>query len=178
MLAYVFWHRPAEGVAADVYESALRDFHHDLGEEALDGFHGSAAYALDGLPWLGGGPAYEDWYLLEAAYALDSLGTASTSGRMAAPHRGIASLTGSMAAGLYGLVRGEVAGGGLASWFGKPRGEDYSDFYRRLEPSTGGGGSLWRRQLVLGPTPEFCLLSDRPAPVEAATVIARRALFG
>ena len=176
MLAYVFWHRPRTGVDIDAYEGALRAFHEALGAEAIDGFHGSATHAVDALPWLGEGAAYEDWYLLEAAFGLDGLGAAATSGRMKEPHARVAAMTGAMAAGLYGLALGKAAGGGHAAWFGKPHGESYEELYRRLEPHTGGTASLWRRQFVLGPTPEFCLISDRPPPIEEATLVARPAL--
>jgi hypothetical protein len=176
MLAYVFWHRPRAEVAGPDYEKALLAYHAELGEEAIEGFHGSATHSVDDLPWLGGGPAYEDWYLLEAAWALDTLGAAATSGRLEEPHRQVAARTGSMAAGLYGLVRGEVAGGAHAGWFPKPGGESYDSFYARLEPLIGGSSSLWRRQFVLGPTPEFCLLSDRPPAIASATRVARRRL--
>jgi len=119
MLAYVFWHRPREGVNVASYEAELREFHARLGEEALEGVHGTATYAVDDLPWLGG-PGYEDWYFLEASFALDTLNAAAVTGRVEEAHRPIAALTGGMAAGLYRLTDG-----------------------------------VWRRQMVLGPTPEL-----------------------
>ncbi len=160
MLAYVFWHRPREGVEALEYEAALREFHGRLAEEAVEGVHGSAAFAVDRLPWLGGGQAYEDWYLLEAGFALDTLNGAAVSGRMTRPHRRIAALTGPMAAGLYRLVRGDGCRGSQATW-------------SQERPSA--AGALWQRQMVLGPTPEFCLLGGgrrRPAP--GRVLVSRR----
>ena len=45
MLAYVFWHHPAPGVNAGVYEQSLRAFHGTLAAHAPAGFLGSAALA-------------------------------------------------------------------------------------------------------------------------------------
>jgi hypothetical protein len=37
----------------------------------------------------------------------------------------------------------------------------YAEFDSRVAGDSGPGGvSLWRRQMVLGPTPEFCLVGD------------------
>jgi len=157
MLAYVFWHRPRSG-AAD-YEPALMDYHRALAAEAVEGFNGSSSYRVAGLPWLGGDPGYEDWYLLEAAWAIDPLSEAAVSGRMQGPHRRIASQTGAMTAGLYRLEEGEPAAYPHAAWFGRPVPEV--------------PGSRWRRQLVLGPTPEFCLLTEALAPIADALHLTR-----
>lgn len=67
---------------------------------------------------------------------------------MTGPHHGAASLTGSMAAGLYQLVEGEGCQGETATWLDE----------RPAPVRT--GESLWRRQMVLGPTPQFCLLGS------------------
>jgi hypothetical protein len=41
----------------------------------------------------------------------------------------------------------------------------YEDFYARLKPwAEEPGVSLWRRMMVLGPPPEFCLIT--PSEVE------------
>lgn len=160
MLAYVFWHRPRPEAERSVYEQALAGYHRALAEEAVEGFHGSSSYEVDSLPWLDGEAAYEDWYLLEAAWALDGLGGIAVSGPLEEPHRRVASLTGSMTAGLYRLVAGESWDGGHAAWFGRPL-EDLP-------------GSVWRRQFVLGPTPEYCLVSDTPVALGRAQHLTRR----
>lgn len=165
MLAYVFWHRPRPDAEADAYEAALTGYHRELAEEAVEGFHGSSAHAVAAVPWLEGAPGYEDWYLLEAAWALDSLGEAAITGRLEHPHRRIAALTGAMAAGLYRLVQGEGADGEHATWF------------NAHDPFPLAGSRLWRRQLVLGPTPEFCLLSDQPAAIAGAIPLTRRRIY-
>ena len=55
------------------------------------------------------------------------------------------------------------------------RGTSYGEFYARIEPWTSASQtSLWRRQLVLGPTPEFCVLgragSEFPADLSPVAV--------
>jgi hypothetical protein len=58
-----------------------------------------------------------------------------------------------------------LAGSRFALWFSKPAGTSYEDFYTLVQPWTSQPGiGLWGRQMVLGPTPEFCLLS--PTMVE------------
>ena len=164
MLAYVFWHRPRSGVEVAAYEAALGEFHRALAGAALEGLLGSAAYAADRLPWLGDRPGYEDWYLLDASSALDSIAGGAVTGPLEAPHHEIAAMTGAMAAGVYALIRG-AGTEGTAQWFGGAA----------PDPP---GVALWRRQLVLGPTPEFCLLGGAAGPVvEGAISIERRPAF-
>ena len=51
---------------------------------------------------------------------------------------------------------------GFAFWFGKPKGVTYEALDKSLRGLlTRAGVALWQRQLVLGPTPEFCLRSPR-----------------
>jgi hypothetical protein len=75
-----------------------------------------------------------------------------------------------MAAGLYRLREGEVGLGAAltATWFSKPSGTTYDALYSSLAPLLRGPmTSLWRRQMVLGPTQEFCLMSPAPAALDA-----------
>ena len=53
MLAYVFWHRPAEDVEREDYEARLRAFHATLDVP-------SASFRLHLLPWRHA-DGYEDW---------------------------------------------------------------------------------------------------------------------
>jgi len=53
-----------------------------------------------------------------------------------------------------------------AAWFDKSAGASYDEFLGRR----GGRGSLWQRQMVLGPTPEFCSLGDEDPPGGAVIV--------
>jgi hypothetical protein len=76
---------------------------------------------------------------------------------------------------LYGLVEGErsdllAAAGKLAVWVARPPGSER----RPLAELLGDGmdprnASLWRRQLVFGPAPEFCLLAGESSAGVAPT---------
>jgi hypothetical protein len=87
-------------------------------------------------------------------------------------HDDVATRSGAGTAGLYALLEGEpcaeaLAGASLAVWITPP---PASTSRRRAGAGDGalaemlGDGmdgahaSLWRRQLVLGPAPEFCIL--------------------
>jgi hypothetical protein len=165
MLAYVFWHWPADGAATDDYERLQQQFHRSLHEAAIDGFHGSTAFRIDGqAPWLGGQPAYADWYLLESSAGLDALNEAAVAGLRKGPHDLLAR---AMAAGAGSLLQARtrvdfptIHAATYATWLAKPKGMPYDPFYQRLQPVAAGPGvSVWRRQMVLGPTTEFGLLS-------------------
>ena len=168
MLAYVFWHWPAPEVEPRAYEQLLLSFHRALAEAPVPGFQSSATFRLEGqAPWLGGAPAYADWYLLEGSAALDVLNEAAVSGARRGPHDVLARATGAGAGSLFQLRTPEanVFGARCATWLAKPKGMPYDPFYQRLEPLCAQPGvSLWRRQMVLGPAPEFGVLS--PAPIQ------------
>ena len=156
-LAYVFWHRPARDVAAGVHEERLRAFHAALGVA------GSVTLRLRAAPWPGdapAGPLYEDWYPVDAWAGLGELAERAVSGPRQAPHDAAASGTGDGAAGVYGLRRAgvEPAAAGWAGWLAKPAGMAYAPFFAALEEAA-PEAAIWQRQLVLGPTPEFCVLA-------------------
>jgi hypothetical protein len=202
MLAYVFWHRPLEGAAVDSYEQALAHFHRSLAHAPPTGFQSSAVFRIParptGLPWLEG-PGYEDWYFVEDYTALGVLNMAAVSHGHRTVHDDVAHRFGAGAGGLYGLTEGHPPVGPgafdqdpVAVWVSRSPGVRQ----RALGDLLGDGmdprhASLWRRQLVFGPAPEFCLLSgDRaklglPAGVAptrlpegwTATVFEREALW-
>ncbi|HVX43437.1 MAG TPA: hypothetical protein VHC49_06115 [Mycobacteriales bacterium] len=155
-LAYVFWHRPRPDVSAEDYAKVLRRFHESLAAAAIPGFGRSWTVRVAELPWLGAGPVYEDRYLIDDYTALGVLNGAA----VAVPgHDAAATRAASGTAGLYRLMTGEPDPAATrAHWFDKPAGTAYQD----LDPAA--GGSLWQRQLTLGPGPEFQLLGGSPAP--------------
>lgn len=136
MLAYVFWHRPRAGVEAAAYEQAQRAFHASLGIE-------SACFRLEALPFGDRGAAYEDWYLVEDWTALGELNTAAVDAGRRPSHDAAASLSTEGWAGVFALADGPAAIPTNTEWLDRPPNEE--------------GVTVWRRQMVLGPAPEFCL---------------------
>jgi len=66
--------------------------------------------------------------------------------------------------GLLALTAPREFGGAGLWWDG-----GYRDFYERLEPWTSRDGlTLWRRMMVLGPPPEFCLVAPSKIQLPAA----------
>jgi hypothetical protein len=211
VLAYVFWHRPREGTPADVYEEAQLAFHRSLARTRPVGMRCSAVFKLDEVPWavhlagteaLDSQPGYEDWYLLEDFAALGVLNEAAVGRGHRTTHDDAARRFGGGAGGLYALVEGCRSDSGepatplgeanVAIWVARPAGAPRRD----LGDLLGDGmdprhASLWRRQLVLGPASEFCLLVreesvlDQPAGVAptrlpagwSATVVKRDVLW-
>lgn len=181
MLAYVFWHRPRVEVAPAAYEASVAAFHAVLAAAPPEGFRGSHVSRLDDAPWLpGGGPAYEDFYLAADWAAVGRLNDAARHGPRRSPHDRAAAQAGTGAAGIYRRVLGSPRPAGtLATWFDRPDGVDATALGETLDERLADrDASLWQRQMVLGPAPEHCLLSDEPidlAPWPVLT-IARTAL--
>jgi hypothetical protein len=160
MLAYIFWHWRSPSVEEEVYQRRIAEFQEALRSQRPQGFEYSVVFKLDGVPWRGGdGEVYEDWYVVENSAALDILNEAAVSGACKEPHNAVAKDAAKGAGGLYRLHAGEVglAKADVALWFAKPSGMSYERLYGMLDAEVGRvGGSLWRRQMVLGPAPEFC----------------------
>ena len=166
MLAYIFWHWPQANVDPAVYRTHLSAFHDILARNSSQGFHHSTVFQIPKVPWLkANGAAFEDWYLVENSSALDPLEAAAVSGACEEPHNRVAREAADGTAGLYRLRMGnaEIAKVRFASWFSKPPGVSYNDFYDLMRPAVEeGGAGLWGRQMTLGPATEFCLLSRAP----------------
>jgi hypothetical protein len=163
VLAYLFWHAPAEGAGADAYVARLAAFHRALAAAPPAGFRGSWSVRLERPPWEGAPDArFEDWYLVEDWAALGGLNDAAVQGPRKEPHDAVAGVAGEARGGVYALHQGEVVG--PAPWVGwvvKPRGAPYPEFEARLADAAEGGAVL-RRQMVLGPAPEYAVLADGP----------------
>lgn len=147
MLAYVFWHRPAGGVDGREYEEAQRGFHVSLR-------YPSACFRLAELPFSADAEndngGYEDWYLVEDWAALGEL-NAHAVNAVRDEHDQAALLAAGGWGAIYELVRGAAEIPAGVEWLDKPRGESSAEFVAALPYD-----SIWRRQLVLGPAPEFC----------------------
>jgi hypothetical protein len=160
--AYLFWHRPER---AEDYEDALRDFHARL-RAAMPAVLGSASYRVGALPWPDAGAdddgVYEDWYLLPGFAALGDLNEAAVSAPVQDAHHRAALASAWGAGGLYATVQGDPAlDAPVVTWLTKPREVRYPEFYASLPPTP----CLLRRQLVLGPAPEFCAFGELPGGV-------------
>jgi len=169
-LAYVFSHRPLEGVDVVAYESWLGRFHAELAKAAPSGFIDSATFSI--------GAGYSDWYLLESTAAMEVLNDAAVSGARTSAHDTAARMSTDGAGKLFSLAAGTASmNEGFEVRFGKPAGMPYKDLYARLETWTSAPGvSLWRRMMVLGPPPEFCLItpSEVDLPPEMHPEVLRR----
>lgn len=170
MLAYVFFHSPAPGVEISGYESALRRFHRLLADGPPPGFTGSNTYRI--------GDGYADWYLVESSAALDPLNEAAVTGARSSTHDAVARMSAYGAGKLLALISGRVeTESGFEMRFSKPLGMSYPELYARLKPWTDRSEvSLWRRMMVLGPAPEFCLVapSEHQLPADMRPEIVRR----
>jgi hypothetical protein len=175
MLAYLLWHRPADGIEPEAYEHACRSFHGSLRDSPPVGFRGSAVFRVGELPWLAPAPggAYEDWYFVEDFSALGVLNEAAVAQDHRGVHDDVARRFGSGAGGLYGLLEGnaDLADATRAVWVSRPPGEPRGELARLLATGVDPAqASLWRRALVFGPAPEYCLLTWEP-PADAAPAL-------
>jgi hypothetical protein len=178
MLAYLFWHQPSAGQAVEGYERALVGFHRRLRDFPVPGLVASGTARVGGLPWMGG-DGYEDWYALDDYTALGVLNDAAVDAEHAAAHDLAAHRAGFGAGGLYALERGSVdTPAGHCVWLTKPTGVGYPDFDQRLMVLMAGEAvSVWRRQMVLGPAPEYRVTGGREMamPADMAPLACRLA---
>jgi hypothetical protein len=162
LLAYVFWHWPSASADASDYEADLMAFHASLSCTPPAGFLRSAAFQVTGAPWL---PqqrdCYEDWYLISDWAAVGELNTDAVAPAHIKVHDRVAHQAESGTGGLYARRAGAGAPGGTAAtWFAKPAGWSYADLENALETYLDRGLTLWQRQMLLSPAPEFCLCGD------------------
>jgi hypothetical protein len=191
MLAYVFWHRPQDAGAMEAYEQAQLAFHRSLARSRPVGMCASAVFRVPQIPWLpvpgvsasagaGGAEAagYEDWYLLEDFAALGVLNEAVVGHGHRTSHDEVARRYGEGTASVYGLMEGDHRAdlldvAAVAVWVASPPGS-----IRRMTGEMLGDGvdrghaSLWRRHLVLGQAPEYCLLAGDRARLGGASGVA------
>jgi hypothetical protein len=162
MLAYVFRHWLSQSSDRGDYEATHLQFHRSIANECPAGFHRSFVFRFIKASWIAApSPIYEDWYLVENFAALESLNEGAVSGKNRSPHDRIAQLATGGSGALYRLRAGEpqLAKARMALWFSKPRGFPYTEFYAGVpRAALDAGGGLWERQMVLGPSPECCLL--------------------
>lgn len=164
MLAYVFWHWPHSTIDRESYVSDLVAFHETLRANKPPGLLRSHVFLIRNATWLNTTePAFEDWYLLEDSAAIDPLNEAAVTGPCEQPHNLVARKAAGGTAGLYRLRTGssDISTSRHALWFSKPEGESYKEFFKRMDDACPEASALWGRQMTLGPTTEFCLLTPR-----------------
>lgn len=165
-MAYVFWHSPAVmNDGAEGYETNLLAFHRALAELAPEGLLSTRVLRFERVAWLPSAePVYEDTYFLSGFETLGALETAAVSPPLQEVHNAVARLAASATAGLYRLHSGQwqLKPPRFAQWFSKPTAESYDALHQRFDGFSAGDFELWGRQLVLGPTKEFCIRTHQP----------------
>lgn len=168
LLAYLFWHQPAADQRLESYEQALIAFHRRLRDVAVPGLVASGSACVGELPWLAGG-GYEDWYAVEDYGALGVLNDAAVDAAHADTHDLVALAAGFGTGGLYALERGRIATrADYCVWLTKPGGVAYPEFREQVAAqSRSETVTVWRRQMVLGPAPEFRVTAGRELSMPA-----------
>jgi hypothetical protein len=173
-LAYVFWHWPRPEKERAEYEGRLLGFHRALQAKPPAGLLYSGVFRVQGAPWIDvPGAVYEDWYLLAGSAALDVLNDAALAPPLGASHDHLAAWAAGGTAGLYRLRSGSpgLRAARSATWLSKPAGASHAEWHQMAARWTGSPDvGLWGRQMVLGPTPEYCLLA--PAEIRLPAALA------
>jgi len=133
------------------YERQLSAFHSRLAQEG----YVTAAFRLNELPFIQH-DGYEDWYLVDDWRSLGELNDDAVDARSRASHDAVAELSSEGWGAVYRLLQGDAIPPHKARWMSKPAGESYTSFLGQL-----GAATVWQRQLVLGPAPEFCVSDGR-----------------
>ena len=156
-LAYVFWHAPAGDADLAAYEQRMHDFHAALGVP------GSRTFRLERGPYDAAPPRlYEDWYPVADWAGLGTLNERAVSGARRPPHDAVAVHAIHGAGAVYGLLQGDPAAPiAEARWLAKPAGMPYALFHEELA-ATVPDATVWQRQMVLGPAPEYAVLTTGP----------------
>jgi hypothetical protein len=165
MLAYLLWHRPRQEIDHAAYEQAAEQFHRSLAHARPAGLRSSALLRAGDLAWLDGEGWYEDWYLLDDFGALGVLNEAAVAAGHRSAHDNVARSFGGGTGALYKLIEGsgERIEHALGVWVSRPAGAAAPGLGDMLgDGMDRARASLWRRALVLGPAPEYCLLAAEP----------------
>jgi len=165
-LAYVFWHWPRPDVPVPLYEAKLVSFMQGLSSDGEPGLVDALSFRVGPLPW---GPQnavfYEDWYVLKDFASLGFLNDGAISGSAGMAHDSIVKDFMKGTGSVFRLVSGglPLRESRVVTWTEKPIGPSYESYYDELAKITAGSRvDLWRRQLALGPSQQFCIHSEEP----------------
>ena len=183
MFAYVFWHQRDDAYSAQLYEEGLASFHTRLSALGVKGFLGSFTFKVSGVPWITG-EGYEDWYLVAGLGVLEEINSLISDPIIRGLHDSVARMSVNGKGTILAHVKGDptLINASNACWLSKPRATSYDDFYGDIDSVISGlAASVWRRQLALGPNPEFLVISHtqpqlpkayQPQPVNRRALIA------
>jgi hypothetical protein len=172
ILKFVLWTWPSATASVADFENSRLAFHRIMARDKLEGFLDCAMFKVDTAPWsgafvfenspwsVGHKTVFEEWYLFHGSAALDAVNERVQAGPYKESHgKFLRQDLGGECAGLYYARKGdlETALAGTKTqctlWFNKVY-PTYEDLFKQLAPAT-TRSVLWRRLLVLGPTPEF-----------------------
>src|SRR4029079_8683956 len=158
MLAYVFWHRSYPQIERATYEDAIKRFQEALSRNPSPGLDAAISWRIEGAPWLGDQTGYEDWGFLQGSWAMDPLHAFAVHGERQPSHDVLAAQMGAGAGGLYTHVWGEkcTAPTSTIFWMTRPRGIRWQPLLEAVRAQV-PSATFWRRQMVLGPAPEFAV---------------------
>jgi hypothetical protein len=171
-LAYVFWHWARPEIPVQSYEAKLASFLRGLSSDNVPGLMDALSFRVGPLPW---GPPdagfYEDWYVVKDFTSLGALNDGAITGSAGTAHDSIVKDFMKGTGSVFRLVSGglPLRESHLATWTEKPIGPSYQSYYDELTKATAGiRTDVWRRQLALGPSQQFCIHSVEPLQVPRA----------
>ena len=156
MLAYIFWHRPVANADRGRYEESILRFQAALAGAKPPGFIAAVSFRIEAVPWLNDQPGYEDWCVLQGSWAMDPLNAFAVAGVVQAPHDHVAAQMEQGQGGIYAHAGGETPPPAQSAvyWLTRPRGIDWRAALAPVRAAC-PAANMWRRQMVLGPAPEF-----------------------
>ena len=162
MLAYLFWHEPHEDVDADAYVERLQAFHRALAAAPPPSFVRSWSVRLAAAPWDDGRPSRSRTGTRRGlARARDAERGRGPRPARHRPRRGRRDGDERRRWAVPAAARDARRAGAVGGVGRQAPGRALDVFEPRLRAAVdaAGGGAVLRRQMVLGPAPEYALLA-------------------